>query len=643
MGFLVNIDNGGTFTDVCISDGARMVHAKSVTTPHDLTQCFIDAMKRGSRELFGEEDFARLIRETECLRYSTTSGTNAVVEHKGVPVALLVEAGQEDTVYGATALYGDSALWRAMVPSRPAAIAVSAEGTINGDDLTRIINEMLSVGAQRLVVCLRTAAAEQHVKSALLDRYPRHLLGAIPFLISTELVDDLDLPRRVATAVINSYLHPGMEHFLYGAENVCKSQHLKRPLLIFRNDGDSARVAKTTAIKTWGSGPRGGLEGALAYASLYGLESVVAMDIGGTTTDVSVIHHQQFASLPYGAVEALPTSFALPKLQSFGLGGSSIVTVVNGQIEIGPESVGAVPGPASFGRGGSNATLTDALLLAGILDPDRYLGGELKLDRDRAAQAVQAQVGAALGLNTEQAARAIIEAFQAQVGAQLTSILKAAGADIAKTALLAFGGGGPIIVTGIAKAVGLKRVIVPHLAAVFSAFGIGFSHLAHEYQVPLNVGNLSKVGALKAELNARARRDMTGEGVAADSCSYTYSLWSAAGDSVQEEVLQGDSVNLDQRRDPRLTLKAVFELPVAKLAQDVAPAAGAPAVSGTTPVLLGIAASPVTVYHDQDLTAGMACQGPFLVKGDYLTCLVDANWHLRVTSNQDLVLEEGKA
>ncbi|MGD9601148.1 MAG: hydantoinase/oxoprolinase family protein [Gammaproteobacteria bacterium] len=644
MGFLVNIDNGGTFTDVCISDGTRMVHAKSTTTPHDLTQCFIDAMKRGSRELFGEEDLGRLMRETECLRYSTTSGTNAVVEHKGVPVALLVEAGAERDLYGAVGRYGDSSLWKAMVPNPPSGIAVKGDGTVDSDELTRIVNQLLSIGTQRLVVCLRTPAAERAVKDALLDRYPRHLLGAIPFLVSTELVEDDDLPRRVATAVINSYLHPGMEHFLYGAENVCKSQHLKRPLLIFRNDGNSARVAKTTAIKTWGSGPRGGLEGSIAYARLYDLDTVLAMDIGGTTTDVSVIRRGEVEQMPYGSVENLPTSFPLPKLQSFGLGGSSIISAKDGVIAIGPESVGAVPGPACFGRGGSHATLTDALLVAGVLDPERYLGGELRLDTARATAAVQSQVGEALGLGPEQAARAIIDAFQQQVGAQLSSILDATGVDRGRTTLLAFGGGGPIIVTGIARAIGVGRVVVPQRAAVFSAFGIGFSHLAHEHQVRLDAPAAANLADAKKLLTSRARRDMAGEGVDPDACEYAYSLWSAQGESVREEPVTGDALSLTGRADPRLTLKAVYGLPVSSLARDDGLAAGSPAAQGSAKVLLnGAGPQAITVYGDRDLAAGQVATGPCLIKGDYLTCLIDDGWRLRVTRNQDLILEEGNS
>lgn len=636
MGFLVNIDNGGTFTDVCISDGSRMVHAKSTTTPHDLTQCFMEVMKRGSRELFGEDDLPRLIRETDCLRYSTTSGTNAVVEHKGTPVALLVDAGSEDLFFGTEGIAA-SGLWRAMVPSRPSGIAVAADDSIDADELTRTVNRLLSQGAQRLVVCLRSAAAEQHVKSSLLNRYPRHLLGAIPFLISSELVNDGDLVRRAATAVINSYLHPGMEHFLYSAENVCKSQHLKRPLLIFRNDGDSARVAKTTAIKTWGSGPRGGLEGTLAYARLYHLPTVVAMDIGGTTTDVSVVRNEKVALRPYGVVEDLPSSFPLPQLQSFGLGGSSILGVENGRITIGPESVGAVPGPACFGRGGTHATLTDALLVLGVLDPERYLGGELKLDRERARQALEANIGKALKLTPEQAASAVVTAFQQQVGEQLGKVIRAAGAEPAQATLLAFGGGGPMIVSGIAEAIGITRVIVPRLASVFSAFGIGFSHLAHEYQVPMDEA-APRLDAVKAELVARARRDMAGEGVEPDACTYRHTLWRAVNGAVEESALDGSAA----APDARLTLKAVYELPSATLVADAAQASSAAPARGNVELDFGAGRSATPVHLDTELEPGHTARGPCLLKGDYLTCLLGQGWTLRVSSNRDLVLEASK-
>ena len=643
MGFLVNIDNGGTFTDVCISNGGKIVHAKAITTPHDLTQCFMEAMKRGSRELYGDEDLARLIRETDCLRYSTTSGTNAVVEHKGTQVALLVEAGEEEAVYGAIARFGSSALWKAMVPERPCGIRVATDGTIDGHELTRIVNHLLAAGAQRLVVTLKSSVAEQNVKEALLDRYPRHLLGAIPFLISTELVQDPDHARRTSTAVINSYLHPGMEHFLYSAENICKQHHLKRPLLIFRNDGDSARVAKTTAIKTWGSGPRGGLEGTIAYSKLYGADTLVAMDIGGTTTDVSVVMDGKVPQNAYGEVEDMQTSFPLPELQSFGLGGSSIVKVVDGRIVIGPESVGAAPGPACFARGGTNATLTDALLIAGVLDPEQYLGGELKLDIERALLAVKTQVGESIGKNAQEAASAIIAAFQEQVGAHLAAIIAHAGRDPKQATLVAFGGGGPMIATGIAGAVGISRVIVPRFAAVFSAFGIGFSHLAHEYQVPVAGLDEGSLPAVKADMALRARRDMSGEGVDPESCRFVYSLWRAVDGKVEETPLADGTPPANLAGDARLTLKAVHALPSSDLAAPGGEKASAAPSAARVEVRVDAGKpSDVPVVRDRDLKPGHVLDGPCLVKGDYLTCLVAPAWRLRVTGNHDLVLEVHK-
>jgi N-methylhydantoinase A/oxoprolinase/acetone carboxylase beta subunit len=578
-----------------------------------------------------------LIRDTDCLRYSTTAGTNAVIEHKGTPVAVLVEAGEEDALYGAKDALNDNQLWQAMVPYRPAGITVTSGGGIDGEELTKIVNALLSEGALRLIVALRSKEAEQNVKAELLERYPRHLLGAIPFLVSFELVEDADDARRTVTAVVNSYLHPGMEHFLYGAETICKDHHLHRPLLIYRNDGDSARVAKTTAIKTWGSGPRGGLEGAVAYARLYGDASVLAMDIGGTTTDLSLVLDKAVQMRPYGAVGDVRTSLALPDLHSFGLGGSSVVTVEGGTFRIGPESVGASPGPACFARGGTDATLTDALLVCGVIDANAYLGGEMKLDVARAEQALLSAIGEPLGMDAAAAALATVRAFEKASGENLAAAVRNAGREPGETCLVAYGGGGPMIVTGIAEAAGITRIIIPRLASVFSAFGIGFSHLAHAYQARLD-GAAPKT--VEAELRARAERDMYGEGVAPEDCRYESGLWGAKGENVIEAPLseaEEFSANVD---DARVSVKATFELPASTLVGDDGKSGKAAQVSGSTDVLLGgETATEVRTYDDADLRSGQTIEGPGLIRGAYLTCLIGAGWGLRVTSNLDLVIE----
>ncbi|WP_281690620.1 hydantoinase/oxoprolinase family protein [Pseudonocardia thermophila] len=643
MGILVNVDNGGTFTDLCVTDGQRVVHAKTPTTPHDLTRCFVDGLRLVSERLYGEADLSRLLRETDHLRYSTTSGTNAVVERKGDPVALLVDAGAEDNVYGTTSLV-DPTLWRAMVPHRPVGIAIDDPDAVDQDEFTTAVNSLLATNPSRIVVALRSARAEHAIKALLLERYPRHLLGAVPFTLSHELVHDPDDARRTLTAVVNSYLHPGMEHFLYGAEKTCKSSGLARPLLIFRNDGDSARVAKTTALKTWGSGPRGGLEGGLAYADLYDADVLVCMDVGGTTTDVSVVVDKKLSVSARGRIDSALTSFPIPELRSVGLGGSSVVRVADGRIEIGPRSVGAAPGPACFGRGGTDATLTDALLLAGILDPDRYLGGDLKLDASRAERALQTHVGEPLSLSAHAAAVAVLRAFEQQAGAAVSAAITAAGRDPADATLLAFGGAGPVVASGIARAAGISRVIVPHLSAVFSAFGIGFSGIAHEYSVPLP-GTDAEVSAARDELLARARRDMFGEGVQVEDCRFETRYRHLGSGVVLDEVWPNGAppANGCGRAD-QLVVRASHDLPTFTLHADERPAITPATADGTRRVRVGDGAGQeteleVAIHRPEDLRPGTGAAGPAIVTGDYLTCWIEPGWRFRVSSNSDLILE----
>jgi N-methylhydantoinase A/oxoprolinase/acetone carboxylase beta subunit len=638
MGLLINIDNGGTFTDVCVTDGTRVFHAKSITTPHDLTQCFVATLRKASGQIYGEEDLGQLIRDADYLRYSTTSGTNAVVERKGSPVSLLVEAGYQESVYGAADGAAAQGLWRAMVPERPAGIKVGKDGHVDEHELTQVVNGLLAQGGQRLVVALRSAAVEQRVKDILLDRYPRHLLGAIPFLLSYELVQDADDARRTTTAVINAYLHPGMEHFLYGAESVCKQQRMRRPLLIFRNDGNSSRVAKTTALKTWGSGPRGGLEGTIAYAKLYEAPVVLGMDIGGTTTDVSVVVDEKSELLAHGAVDELTTSLPMPVLRSFGLGGSSIIRVVGGKLVIGPESVGAAPGPACFGRGGTHATLTDALLLLGVLDASTYLGGQLKLDPARAEQAIQVNIAGPLKMSTANALMATVTEFELQAAAYLKGALEATGKPTSGATLLAFGGGGPMIVCGIAEAAGIRQVIVPRLASVFSAFGIGFSNLAHEYQVPLN--GTATLSQLKPDLLSRAQRDMYGEGVEPKECEFEFGLWQVRDGHAVEKAIRGNALpKIPEEVDARLSLRAVYALPSFSLVKDKKGPGTAAARSGSATIRINGKAEEVAAYLDSDLKPGKRLNGPALIRGDYMTCLVKKGWSVRITPNDDFLLE----
>tara|TARA_R110001592_G_scaffold363371_1_gene685434 strand:+ start:32048 stop:33982 length:1935 start_codon:yes stop_codon:yes gene_type:complete len=642
MGLLLNIDNGGSFTDAFATDGERVAHTKSPTTPHDLGLCFIESLERLSRELYGEQDLARLLSETDHLRYSTTSGTNAVVEHKGSPVGVMVAAGQESSLYDASGNIAQTRLWQAMVPVSPVALSF-VDGGLDEGELMNGFTTLIANGVARVVVALPTPEQEQMVKEAVLERYPRHLLGAIPVLFSHELVRDENNARRLVSAVVNSYLHSGMEHFLYGAERITKEHHLASPMLVYRNDGDSARVAKTTAIKTYGSGPRGGMEGMVVYAGIYQSGTMVGMDIGGTTTDVSMVIDGSPTELAYGLVgdEGIASSFAMGDIVSIGYGGSSIFRVTDSAITIGPESVGAAPGPACFGRGGAEATITDALLLAGIIDPDNYLGGELKLDSSLAEEIILEQIARPLGLSLEEAVDAMISAYEGQIAENIRDMTVARGLDMAAGDLLAFGGGGPMNACGIAEIAGFRRLIIPAYSSVFSTYGIGFSDLSHHYRVPASeVVALGEAVAIE-QMRARARRDMFGEGIAegnwVEAIDVSGSLnGQLIAEAYRENALAEMSADLE---DAALRLTATHRLDHLNIA-----AAGGSDSSAATPVgeaVINLKSEQIAVpvYSLKASPPGAGAQGPALFRDDYLTCLIHSGWSFFVSANGDLIVE----
>jgi N-methylhydantoinase A/oxoprolinase/acetone carboxylase beta subunit len=503
---------------------------------------------------------------------------------------------------------------------------------------------LISHGVSRIVVALPSPEDEALVRDVVLERYPRHLLGAIPVLFSHELVRDENHGRRLLSAVVNSYLHPGMEHFLYGAERISKQNHLASPMLIYRNDGDSARIAKTTAIKTYGSGPRGGLEGAVAYAGLYDSNAMVAMDIGGTTTDISMVFDGAPTELAHGLIgdEEIPSSLAMGDIVSIGYGGSSIIRVENGAILIGPESVGAAPGPACFGRGGSVATITDALLLAGIIDPDNYLGGEITLDKSLAASVIQQEIADSLSVSVEVAVDQMIGAYEQQIAGHMQDIIDSRKLDTSQSDMLAFGGGGPMNANGIAEAGGFKRLIVPAYSSVFSAYGIGFSDLSHHYHVPVAEVEARGEDVVINEMQQRARRDMYGEGIEAGNWNEHLVVRSANDGRLSSQAYQPGAVGSTANGldDATLQLTATHTLqhlglePSAKVDSNPATA------TGEANINLGGEQMTLPVYSLKAAQPGESGNGPALFRDDYLTCLIRPNWSFEVSSNGDLIVEK---
>lgn len=538
MTLQINIDNGGTLTDICIFHGNELKKTKVMTTPYDLSKCFFEGLQKASTVLYGQSDVAKLLEEVDLIRYSTTQGTNAICERKGPKLGLITDARSESLVDVLQAQEED--IFNALVADRVV--------FLNGDEhdqeayeleIVKAINVLTAAGANRVVISLDGAdfeTRENFIKKVVLRRYPRHLLGAVPVLYGCDLSKDEHVIRRTWSALINSFLHPSMEHFLFNAENRLREYKTKNPLLIFRNDGDASRVAKTIAIKTYSSGPRGGMEGMKTFATTYQFQDMVAIDIGGTTTDIAQCIDYQVKDVRRGSVEGIDVSFPLTAIHSAGAGGSSVFKVVDGAIQIGPESVGAVPGPAAFGRGGKQATITDASLLSGLFDPASYFGGGMKLDLDRAKAVIESEIAQPLGLNADQALAAMEDAYQAKIAKELHRFT----AVSENTILLAFGGAGPLNACGIAEQAGIKQVAIPGMAAVFSAYGIGSCDISHRYTASLAKGKRSviEIENLLANLTVNANRDMFAEGFSPEEYDLETQLVLSKSEQEQTVVFQ---------------------------------------------------------------------------------------------------------
>lgn len=637
---LINIDNGGTLTDICVWDGQNFNYAKTLTTPFDLSKCLFDGLTKASESIFGAPDLEALLHSTKHIRYSTTQGTNALVERKGPRIGLVTDDAA--VVAELRATEAEASLFDALIGPRVAVIDPHADEETLIFDLVQQVNKLTTDGAARIVVAVGDASGpgERRLRNILLRKFPRHLLGSVPVLYSWEFTADRVRTRRIWSGVINAFLHPTMERFLYNAEDRLRQLRVQNPLLIYRNDGASSRVAKSVALKTYSSGPRAGLEGARALAKAYDLNHVLMIDVGGTTTDVGSVKDFQITVDRRGSIKGVPISFPMSNVHSTGVGGSSIITVKEGQIIVGPESVGAAPGPACFGFGGTSATITDVNLLLGVLDSATYLDGGFALDAERSKAVILATVAEPLGVGLEEALVEMEAAYFATIAKSFAAVI----GDPADTTIAAFGGAGPMSACGAARLNNVKTVLVPKLAAVFSAFGISFSDIGRSYEVGLSEPTIEAAQSVHDMLVERAERDMFQEGHDLAACTLQWSLVveEADGTLVSEvPYMYGDAPAVGAGQPASLTLDVTFELPHASLAANTSLASHPAVASGTRQVRSSATeVDEVPVYALLDQKPGATALGPSIVEGTFFTARVLGGWKLDVTAAGDLMLTD---
>ena len=642
--YSVDIDVGGTLTDGIFSDGTRLVCAKVDSTPHDLTVCLFDCLAQGAAQT-GFSDVAGFLEQVELLRWSTTITSNVLAELRGPKIGLIVSKGHEQDLYGSEKV---SPILNHVVDEKN---IIGMDG-VHGAKVLAAVRSLLENGVRRICISLEGAlhdpAHELQIKRIIGEQYPDHYLGSVPVLTGTDICQNTDDMTRTYYAVINAYTHSALAATLFKAEDELRyTQGYARAFLISHINGGVAGVSKTRAIDTMESGPVLGIYGAAYMAKLYGIRNAIALDVGGTTAKMGVIRDGEPVYSQVSDLFGIPVRVRLPYLRSIALGGGSVVKAGEEKIRLGPESMGSFPGPACYGLGGDQPTLTDAFVAAGLIDPRSFLGGTKQLDADLARQTIADSVARKRRQSLDDACAAIIERAFTMVGMMIETAARELKLDLADHVLFAYGGNGGLMACGVAEKVCLRDVYLFALGPVFSAFGSSASDISHVYERSFhlllqNGANVVPLNELIEQMRATGLRDLLGEGITVEGAECALELeLSEPGCStaaVKSQQLHFSDVH-DLRRSlgcEAKTDRAALELvrmrvtrsiakPILKV-QEVKSEDASQACAGRRRVALESSESNTQIYDWEKLWPGNKIAGCSILAAANCTYFVPAGW-----------------
>jgi N-methylhydantoinase A len=649
---LLGVDTGGTFTDfVCYADGRLQVH-KVLSTPSAPEQ----AILQGIREL-------GLAGSSFYLVHGSTVATNAVLEGKGVRTAYVTNRG-----FGDLLTIGRQArreLYNLQPPSEkppvPPALCLEVGGrlgpdaerldALDDDEIRGLVARVEELGAE--------AVAINFLFSYLDDSAERRIERALPDSVfvsrsSYILPEQGEYERGVATW-LNAWVGPRVQGYL----NRLKCAIEPAPLHVMQSSAltiDADQAARR-AVNLLLSGPAGGLMGALATARDQGIARLLTFDMGGTSTDVSLLDGKVNLTSE-GRIGRYPVAVPMVDMHTIGAGGGSLARVdEGGMLAVGPESAGADPGPACYARGGRQPTVTDANLVLGRLRPDAFLGGGMRLDA-AAAQAALDRLGKQMDLNGEQAALGVVKLANEHMAQALRVISVQRGIDPRDYTLVAFGGAGGLHVCALAETLGIRRALVPMHAGVLSALGMLAApkgrQLSHTLCVPLLEQTDTGLRTRFAGLAARGRNELLAEGVSAQRIEAAFSLdLRYQGQRFALNIPYRDLRQAadDFHRAHRQRFGHALDVALELVNLRVGLSAGGEALSLEQPPAAGAAGEPlevvnmtgerrpVPVWRREDLDVDRHHDGPLLVIDIVATTYVAGGWRVRRLAHGGLSIE----
>jgi N-methylhydantoinase A len=533
----IGIDTGGTFTDVVLVDRATETYwfRKVPSNPADPAE----AILRGLDEILGDANLAG--SHVAFIGLGTTLATNAILEGKTGHAAMLTTAGFRDILE--LARQRRPHLYNLDVPKPRAPIAVQdrievlerigAEGEHVIEPDTSALEHALggtATSAEAFAVCFlhsfRNPAHEQRAADVLRRKRPD-----VQICLSSDVSPEFREYERFATTVVNAALLPVMTRYLEQFRKGVADRGVPATPYVLQSNGGlvSPTTVQRLPINTFFSGPAGGVIGAVRAAGAASFDDIITFDIGGTSTDVCLVRGRRPARATLRHMGGLPVRTASIDLHTIGAGGGSIAWVDAGGLpKVGPESAGASPGPACYGRGGLRPTVTDANVLLGRLNPVALLGGRMPIDAAKAEEAVRRYVGDILGIDPVQAAGGILDIANVNMTGAVRVISVERGEDPRGYALFAFGGGGPLHAAQVADAIGMRRVIVPPHPGLMSAMGLLAASIRADFGLTcLTAATLAGLPAVITALHsllARGRAWSLDEGLDPASVRFDYAL-----------------------------------------------------------------------------------------------------------------------
>ncbi len=526
--YRIGVDVGGTFTDLVLVRDTALVLDKHPTTPRDQSEGVLG----GLRQLAAREGLMldELLARTDLIVHGTTTADNTMIEMSGAVTGLVTSEGHRDEIEIRRGYKED--IWDpAFPPPKPICPRRQRYGVperldfegqvitpLDEDAVRRALRRMQRQGIESLAVVLLFSfvnpAHERRVRELAAEELPGVMVS-----LSHEVMSAGPEFERTSTTLVNAYVGPKIERYLSRLDGRLREAAFRGELLIMQSNGGvmpGGYVAQK-AVGVMGSGPAGGVMGATAVAGAAGIADFLSVDMGGTSYDVCLVrggapevksgwnwHHRYLVGLPMVDVETV------------GAGGGSIARVESGVLKVGPQSAGAEPGPVCYRRGGVEPTVTDANVVLGYLNPDRFCGGTMRLDAEGAQAALRERVARPLGLSVVEAAAGVFRLVNANMANAIRKATARRGVDPRGLTLVVYGGNGPVHAGMQAAELGIRRLLVPKLSPAFSALGLLLTdHVVDEmrsYVAPTSQVDLARVNRLFADMEQAARAAFAGGG-----------------------------------------------------------------------------------------------------------------------------------